>query len=1375
MPTYDSLLQDLQRAITERQRAERMFVQRYGQERDDHEQELLTKIRQLAERREQSLAQLETDYAAAVQELEQQIQDQLDAVDLAHREAIRDLQSQHDTSLAEIDTQYVEGAWVASSVLDDDVEDSPKRIFEKFKAQLLKSRENQIDIWTALDDQFQDLATQTGYRGHPPPEPADPPRTREQAQARFQQAVDAASLQRKVVTSLWLPKLFVGFRGMVLFLLLMGLGFVPLFLLANPSIAGVTSGRFSAPWIGIAAAASAGASLIFVLLLYTLGSMKQSDAMSHLHALVSEAGWAHRHWLRFAKEELQTKTQEYEFHQREIVKQRKTAQQRFQQTYREMTQRIAQERETGIRQEDERYHQQRAKIEQQKIEKLETLENEFRNRRLAESQSFEKEHTNLQNQFSNYSATRNRERVQCWHKLQTKWQNDLEQFRSATAALNQAADKQFPDWANFQNGRWETPSEIPSSLVWGHYDIRLDSIEHGLPDDPRLQPEQTSFRLPALIPFPEKSSLLLKYQGTDARTAAIQAQQTMLLRLLTSLPPGKIRLTIIDPIGLGESFSGFMHLADYDEQLVTSRIWTETSSIEEQLADLTEHMENVLQKYLRNEFSTIEEYNQHAGEVAEPYRFLVISDFPAKFSEIAGRRLTSIVTSGPRCGVYTLMGIDTAQQLPQNFQLDALEEQMQLFEWSDGSFHAARGEISHWPIQLDPPPEPGLFTQIVKQVGELSKDARRVEVAFARVAPTEERIWSSETRHEINVPLGRAGATKLQHVRLGRGTSQHMLVAGKTGSGKSTFLHGLITNLALHYGPDEIRFFLIDFKKGVEFKPYASFHLPHADVIAIESDREFGVSALQRLDDILQERGELFRRHGVHDITAFRDANPRTPLPRILLIVDEFQEFFVEDDKLSQTASLLLDRLVRQGRAFGIHVVLGSQTLGGAYSLARSTLGQVAVRVALQCSEADAHLILSEENTAARLLSRPGEAIYNDANGLMEGNHPFQVAWLSDAQREDYLTRLQHLAQERGIPSTSPIVFEGNIPSDPARNAKLNQLIQSSGRTSQTNTETLPEANTIWLGEAVDIGPPASLTFQRHAGSHLLLVGTDADAAFGIMATSVAALAAQTRNKAEQPKGTPATTPSSDLEETDFELSDSVICRDASSNKSTPSNNMELPAFFLFDGSTPVHGESHRWNRLLGILPCGVRRVTPRDAQTAVSELMDELKRRENDRDTSPTPLFVVIDNISKFRDMRKGEDDYGFGGFGGETSAPAGLGQQFATLLSQGPEHGIHVLLWCDTASNVERWLSRNSLKELENRIVFQMNAADSSTLIDSPAASRLGVHRALFYQEETGQSVKFRPYGPPSEEWLSTIAAWFRGESPPEEATDLNAFTIT
>ena len=119
------------------------------------------------------------------------------------------------------------------------------------------------------------------------------------------------------------------------------------------------------------------------------------------------------------------------------------------------------------------------------------------------------------------------------------------------------------------------------------------------------------------------------------------------------------------------------------------------------------------------------------------------------------------------------------------------------------------------------------------------------------------------------MPLGRAGATKLQYLRLGKGTSQHVLIAGKTGSGKSTLLHALITNLALHYSPDEVEFYLIDFKKGVEFKTYATHALPHARVIAIESEREFGLSVLQRLDAELKRRGDLFREHGVQDLDGY--------------------------------------------------------------------------------------------------------------------------------------------------------------------------------------------------------------------------------------------------------------------------------------------------------------------------------------------------------------------------------------------------------------------------------------------------------------------------------------------------------------------------
>src|SRR4029453_13446822 len=102
----------------------------------------------------------------------------------------------------------------------------------------------------------------------------------------------------------------------------------------------------------------------------------------------------------------------------------------------------------------------------------------------------------------------------------------------------------------------------------------------------------------------------------------------------------------------------------------------------------------------------------------------------------------------------------------------------------------------------------------------------------------------------------------------------------------------------------------------VEFKWYASKHLPHARVVAIESDREFGLSVLQRVDEELKRRGDLFRKLGVQDVAGYKRARGTEPIPRTLLLIDEFQELFVEDDRIAQSASLLLDRIVRQGRAF---------------------------------------------------------------------------------------------------------------------------------------------------------------------------------------------------------------------------------------------------------------------------------------------------------------------------------------------------------------------------------------------------------------------------------------------------------------------------
>ncbi len=923
-------------------------------------------------------------------------------------------------------------------------------------------------------------------------------------------------------------------------------------------------------------------------------------------------------------------------------------------------------------------------------------------------------------------TARRREFERRWDELVSRWAAGITEFQTAVDHMNRYCSGRFQPWCDDDWKPWDThaaqlpggdsaaPETAPlTALPIGHYDFSLARIEHGLPQTEGLATPQTDFSLPAVLSYPECPSLLLEAWAAG-RDAAVGVLQNAMLRLLTAFPPGKVRFTIIDAVGLGQNFSAFMHLADYDERLVHSRIWTETNHINQRLADLTEHMENVIQKYLRNEFASIQEYNQFAGEVAEPFQILVAANFPANWSEEAARRLVSIASSGARCGVYTLVSVDTKMKMPRNFDVTDLEEHAATFVWDEEAkqFRWKHEDLAPLPLTLDAPPDDDRFTAIVRAVGQQAKDASRVEVPFETVVPEPDYWWSGDSRTEIEVPLGRAGATKLQYMRLGKGTSQHVLISGKTGSGKSTLLNALITNLAVHYGPDEIEFYLIDFKKGVEFKPYATHSLPHARVIAIESEREFGMSVLERLDEELKRRGDLFRQHGVQDVRGFRDGNPDAVMPRIMLVIDEFQEFFTSDDKIAHDASLLLDRLVRQGRAFGIHVLLGSQTLAGAYTLARATIGQMAVRIALQCSETDAHLILSEDNTAARLLSRPGEAIYNDANGLFEGNHPFQVVWLPDSDREHFLKEIHKRAKRETVDVPSPIVFEGNVAADPAENRLLRQALQ------QPPSEQAALAPRAWLGAAVAIKDPTSVLFRRQSGSNLLVVGQQEEMAMGVLATSLISLAAHCRMESQPVEENADSTP--------------------------------LHRFHILDGSRPESPDAGFWRRLAEQLPLDIELSGVRKSAAAINAISAEVDRRLEAGDHSAPPIFLLIYNLARFRDLKK-SDDFGLGSFDDDGSGA--LDKQLAKILREGPSHGVHTLIWSDSYNNTSRWLDRQTLRDVELRVLFQMSASDSSNLMDSPAASRLGIHRAILYSEEQGQAEKFRPYGPPTAQWLATI----------------------
>ena len=851
--------------------------------------------------------------------------------------------------------------------------------------------------------------------------------------------------------------------------------------------------------------------------------------------------------------------------------------------------------------------------------------------------------------------------------------------------------ERFPEWSMLaQSDTWPEPMRAPL-LTLGYAD--MNSL---LPDSVRGGAER-GVRAPLNFePFRDHYLTIATDSAAPAANSLIQA---LVLRALTSLPPGKTQVTVIDPQGLGRNYGWLMHLSDYDPELVTHRVWTQPNHIAKHLTNLALKAEDFIQQSLRNQYATIEQYNRDAGPLAEPYRIVVWNSFPLALDDTSWKPLLSLLDTGARCGIIPIFLLDEAQpwEMPErrdllmrrglHVRLDAATDKLTLQD--------EQSVLAELPIEPIAPPAADTAQVLIHKIGRRAKQASRVEVPLSRIAPAHDQWWQADSSNSLEIPIGQSGVGRVQSLKLGVGTAQHAIVAGKTGSGKSTLLHAIITSAAVKYSPERLRMVLLDFKKGVEFQAYSQSELPHADIIGIESQREFGLSALEYVDQCMQKRGQLFRDAGVQDVQSWNLIHPQQQLPRMMIVIDEFQELFVQDDKLTSQVSLILDRIVRQGRSFGMHAILSSQTLAGAYSLPRTTMGQMGIRIALQCDAADAQMIFADDNPAASRLHHPGQAVYNDQGGRVEGNQAMQIGWLNKTEMMQWLSELPARGYRNGDESTNLlgrcVVFDGNRASIWNRKAAARAV-----EAARANHN--PDACWCVVGESVAISPAVTIPLTDQAGRNILLVGgEDEQTASVIMSIAGTFVAHHMRDRKPQVSLIQAAKPTDA-----FCLSLAQRMRD------------QLPAL--------------------------VQVADVRGADGLIGEIHAMLKARIEAPDNYAewTPILLSIVNIGRLRTFRP-EDEYGMGSFGETKMTPD---KQLEELLRDGPSHHIHILVHAENANTVSRWLTRSAQRELEIRLLMQMSANDSTHLVDSVAAAHLGAHVMLLRDDATSTEDRFRPY---------------------------------
>lgn len=303
-------------------------------------------------------------------------------------------------------------------------------------------------------------------------------------------------------------------------------------------------------------------------------------------------------------------------------------------------------------------------------------------------------------------------------------------------------------------------------------------------------------------------------------------------------------------------------------------------------------------------------------------------------------------------------------------------------------------------------PEP---ITILKEFNDISDDKVSCDILFREKIkgfkqlelnkiPTidgEHPIWRAKTSGGINLRPGHLNDRRdnFQGIEL-CDDSVHGLIVGRTGSGKSVFINQLILSLITEYAPWELDIYLADFKKvelsrymndsdeGNNFNPFT----PHIKACAATSEIRYVISMIKYIVDCMNARQELFTRLGVTKLQEFRNKY-NVVLPRVIFIVDEFQQMFTEaTSREHDEIQFLLNSITKLGRATGFHLIFASQEMGG--TLSGNTLANFKVRMALPCDGDVSSNILG--NPEAENLER-GYVLINTESGNVLNNKKFRV------------------------------------------------------------------------------------------------------------------------------------------------------------------------------------------------------------------------------------------------------------------------------------------------------------------------------------------------------------------------------------------------
>lgn len=444
--------------------------------------------------------------------------------------------------------------------------------------------------------------------------------------------------------------------------------------------------------------------------------------------------------------------------------------------------------------------------------------------------------------------------------------------------------------------------------------------------------------------------------STSARTAINGCVQRMVASVIANMPVGKVKLIFGDPSNTGV-FSNFRDVGKNDSE--GSRLCTyivDVKNINIELERLSNEIGYTINNILKGTKTTLFQHNKERAFNSSPYEFLFLMDYPQNMTAQSLQALKNIVENGPKCGIFTFIfnvAGTSLKLLKADEQTLAREIAPDTFVWKNGNLCDSKGS---W-LDSEKEISTTLFDGYVKHYNEAIKDAKQLTVQL------DELDGSVNTKGEFKIPIGKNLGGETEYMSF-FGSCQDYLVSGATRMGKTNALHVMIYN-TLKYVPDA-ELYLVDFKQGVEFAPYAGLNHPSIKALAVESVPEFGYAVLKHIEEKIKTISELFISYSVKNWKEYYEATGKV-IPVTIVILDEFQHLY--DTDVGKDCTRIIEVIAKEGGAFNVHIILATQSMNNVTSLSNTAKDNIFGRMVFHHSKQEYNSMLWDDPHLAMTLS----------------------------------------------------------------------------------------------------------------------------------------------------------------------------------------------------------------------------------------------------------------------------------------------------------------------------------------------------------------------------------------------------------------------